>query len=176
VNKVRFGFWGAEEDGLIGAEHYVDSLGKDIKDIALNLNFDMVASPNYVRFVYDGDGSDTGTRGTGGSGTIEGVFLDYFATQGLPTAPTELDGASDYQSFMDVGIPVGGLFTGAEGYDDCYHTPCDNLKNINGQALDEMSDAAAHAVLTFAMTKSDVSGTAKASGKGAEYKGPKLQK
>jgi len=176
VNKVQFGFWGAEESGLLGAEFYVNSLGKDIKDLALNLNFDMVASPTYERFVYDGDGSDTETRGPAGSGNIEDVFLDYFASQGLATAPTEMDGRSDYQPFMDVGIPVGGLFTGAEGYDTCYHTPCDDIKNINEQALDEMSDAAAHTVLTFAMTQSDVSGTAKASPGAPEFKGPKAQK
>jgi hypothetical protein len=39
-----------------------------------------------------------------------------------------------------------------------------------------MSDAVAHAVLTFAMTKSAVPGTAKASTKAMEYKGPKAQK
>ncbi|HSK14969.1 MAG TPA: M28 family peptidase, partial [Gaiellaceae bacterium] len=55
VYRVRFAFWGAEEDGLIGSQHYVDSLAKrDLKDIALNLNHDMVGSPNFVRFVYDG--------------------------------------------------------------------------------------------------------------------------
>jgi hypothetical protein len=47
------------------------------------------------------------------------------------------------------------------------------------QALEEMSDAAAHAVLTFAMTKSAVPGTAKSSTKAieaTEYRGPNAQK
>jgi Zn-dependent M28 family amino/carboxypeptidase len=39
----------------------------ELKNIALNLNFDMVASPNFVRFVYDGDGSGTGTSGPNGT-------------------------------------------------------------------------------------------------------------
>jgi hypothetical protein len=43
---------GAEEFGLLGSQFYVDNLSaKDIKNIALNLNFDMVGSPNFVRFV-----------------------------------------------------------------------------------------------------------------------------
>jgi Zn-dependent M28 family amino/carboxypeptidase len=47
-NKVRFAWWGAEESGLLGAEFYVANLSKrDIKNIALNLNFDMIGSPNY---------------------------------------------------------------------------------------------------------------------------------
>jgi Zn-dependent M28 family amino/carboxypeptidase len=181
TNRVRFAFWGAEESGLVGSDHYVSTLSKrDLKDIALNLNFDMVASPNYVRFVYDGDGSDTPVAGPNGSGRIEQVFLDYFASQGLATEPTAQDGRSDYAAFTAFGVPAGGLFTGAEGikteaeaaeyggtagvaYDPCYHQACDTIANVNTQALDEMSDAAAHATLEFAMTSSAVNGTAKSS-------------
>ena len=75
----------------------------------------MVGSPNYVRFVYDGDGSDTATAGPPGSAQIEGVFNNYFAGQGLASDPTAFDGRSDYGPFIAVGIPAGGLFTGAEG-------------------------------------------------------------
>jgi Zn-dependent M28 family amino/carboxypeptidase len=43
TNTVRFAFWGGEEFGLLGAEHYLATLPKaDLKDIAVNLNFDMV--------------------------------------------------------------------------------------------------------------------------------------
>ena len=57
-NAVRFGFWGAEELGLIGSRKYVESLDIDaLKDIALYLNFDMLASPNPGYFTYDGDQS-----------------------------------------------------------------------------------------------------------------------
>ena len=46
-NQIRFAFWGGEEFGLLGAEHYVETLpAKQLKDIALNLNFDMIGSPN----------------------------------------------------------------------------------------------------------------------------------
>ena len=198
-NKVRFAWWGAEESGLIGSQYYVDNLTKrELKNIALNLNFDMVASPNYVRFVYDGDGSDTPLAGPNGSKSIEAVFNDYFAEQGLPVEPTAFDGRSDYGPFIDAGIPAGGLFTGAdetktaeqaaiyggtadERLDPYYHTPNDDLNNINEEVLDVMADAAAHAVMTFAMTTSAVNGTDKGKGlgkwkDGMAYKGPKLQK
>lgn len=183
-NTVRFAFWGAEESGLLGSEYYVSQLSKrDIKNIAVNLNFDMVGSPNFVRFVYDGDGSATETAGPNGSKVVENVFLDYFASAGLATEPTAFDGRSDYGPFIAVGIPAGGLFTGAEGiktaeeaaiyggtaglaYDPCYHQACDTLDNISDDALDQMSDAAAHAVLTFAMTTSAVNGTDKGKGHG----------
>ncbi len=198
-NKVRFAWWGAEEAGLLGAEHYVANLSaRDIKNIALNLNFDMIGSPNFVRFVYDGDGSDTPLAGPNGSQTIEQVFLDYFEEMSLPVEPTAFDGRSDYGPFIAVGIPAGGLFTGAEGiktpdeaalyggtageqYDPCYHLACDTYDNISLDALDQMSDALAHAVMTFAMTTSAVNGTdsGKGLGKfkdGMEYQGAKLVK
>jgi Zn-dependent M28 family amino/carboxypeptidase len=170
--KLRFAFWGAEESGLLGSEHYVATLpDAQLAKIYANLNFDMVGSPNYVRFVYDGDGSDTGTVGPPGSAEIEDVFTKYFAGKGLASDPTAFDGRSDYGPFIAVGIPAGGLFSGAEGiktaaqaavyggtagvaYDVCYHQACDDINNVNVNALNELGDAAAHAVLTLALTKS----------------------
>lgn len=197
-NQVVFAWWGAEESGLIGSQFYVDSLSKkQLKDIAVNLNFDMVGSPNYVRFVYDGDASDTASLGSTGSGAVEDVFNDYFASMGLETDPTAFDGRSDYNAFINVGIPAGGLFSGAEGiktaeqaaiyggtaglaYDECYHEECDDISNVSVQALDEFSDGAAHATLTFAMTKSAIEGTDRGGATGqastALFHGPHLQR
>ena len=140
---VRFAFWGAEESGLLGSEHYVANLSEaNLAKIYANLNYDMLGSPNYVRFVYDGDGSDSDPAGPPGSGEIEKVFTDYFDSKGLASDPTEFSGRSDYGPFIAVGIPAGGLFSGAEGvktaeqaaeyggtageaYDPCYHQDCD---------------------------------------------------
>ena len=116
-NRVRFAFWSGEEDGLIGSSYYVSQLSKnDLKGTMLNLNFDMVGSPNPVNFVYDGDGDALGVSGPNGSGTIEGVFTDFFASQGEATEPTDFDGRSDYFGFIEAGIPAGGLFTGRRGH------------------------------------------------------------
>jgi Zn-dependent M28 family amino/carboxypeptidase len=170
--KVRFAFWGAEESGLLGSAHYVESLSDlGLSRIVANLNFDMVGSPNYVRFVYDGDGSASPPAGPPGSAQIERLFTNYFASQDLETSPTAFDGRSDYGPFIEAGIPAGGLFSGAEGvktaeeaavyggtagepYDACYHLACDTMTNLNTKALSEMGDAAAHAVWTLARTKS----------------------
>ena len=162
ANKLRFAFWGAEELGLVGSQHYVDTLSEaQAAKILLNLNFDMVGSSNFVRFVYDGSADSPG------SGEIEKVFLRYFRAIGLATEPTDFDGRSDYGPFIDVGIPAGGLFTGAEGvktarqarifggragvaYDPCYHQACDDLSNLSKVALGQMGDAAAFATITLA--------------------------
>jgi Zn-dependent M28 family amino/carboxypeptidase len=143
------------------------------------LNFDMIGSPNFVRFVYDGDLSDSppideetfAPEARPFSAVIEDIFLDYFEAKGLPTEPTDFDGRSDYGPFIaaGAGIPAGGLFTGAEvlktpeqaaiyggtageQFDPCYHEGCDDLFNLSTTALDQMSDGAAHALITLAQS------------------------
>ena len=144
VNTVRFAWWGAEESGLVGSTHYVEQLPpEETQKIALYLNFDMVGSPNYVRGIYDGDGSSFGQAGPAGSQAIEKLFNDHFADAGLAYESTEFSGRSDYAAFIANGIPAGGLFSGAEqiktpeqvtryggvagaAADPCYHRACDS--------------------------------------------------
>jgi Zn-dependent M28 family amino/carboxypeptidase len=172
-NTVRFMWYSAEEFGLLGSAAYVaEQSAAEKARMKAMLNFDMVASPNYVRFVYDGDNSafpvgPGAAQGPPGSGEIEAIFANYFSSQGLASAPTPFSGRSDYGPFIAQGIPAGGLFTGAEGektaaqaaiyggqagvaYDKCYHLACDTFDNVNQQGLDEMSDAIAHATQTLA--------------------------
>ena len=178
-NRIRFAFWGGEEDGLQGSNYYVSQLTKaQIKQHAVNLNFDMLGSPNGGRFIYDGDGDGFGTTGPNGSDIVEGVFEDWFAARDLATEPTAFDGRSDYFAFIGAGIPAGGLFSGAEdkktaeqvklyggtagvAFDPCYHQACDTYANISDTLFEQMADAAAHATWTFAETQSAVNGTAK---------------
>ena len=113
------------------------------------LNFDMIGSPNPGYFVYDDD-----TK-------LDNLFKTYFSGLGVATEPeTEGDGRSDHAPFKNAGIPVGGLFSGADytktsaqaskwggtagqAFDRCYHSSCDTTANINDTALDRMSDAIA---------------------------------
>ncbi len=153
---LRFGWWGAEELGIVGSKHYVRQLSEgDLSKFSGYLNFDMIGSPNPGYFVYDDDPG------------IESVFKDWFAGKKVPTEiETEGDGRSDHAAFKDAGVPVGGLFTGAsnemssdqakkwhgkagEPFDRCYHSSCDASSGINMTALDRNSDAIAHAVWTL---------------------------
>lgn len=168
VNRVRFAFWGAEEDGLEGSTHYVDQLtDAQIDETAMNLNIDIAGSPNGARFVHDGDGSTFGGRYPDGSAQIEEMFLDYFAASDLTVDATVFDGGSDYAAFKEAGIPVGGLFTGdvgiktaqearayggtaGEPHDPCYHGSCDTVDNVDADLLAEMTGALAHVTAAFA--------------------------
>lgn len=152
---LRFAFWGAEELGLVGSSAYVRSLGaRAPQELSAVLNFDMVGSRNFGRFVYDGDTAPPG------SARIEQLFRAYFAGKRQPVEEIALQGSSDHAPFAQAGVPVGGLFAGADGikgaeaarlfggapgrpYDACYHQRCDTLANVNLRVLGQMADAAA---------------------------------
>jgi Zn-dependent M28 family amino/carboxypeptidase len=97
-NHVRFLWVGAEEEGLLGSNYYVSHLSAaDRSKIIAMLDFDMVASPNYARQIYDGDSSTFGANvsGPNGSGFIEGLFSRWFDSQGQAHEPIPFDGRSD---------------------------------------------------------------------------------
>ncbi|EFR03641.1 aminopeptidase Y [Nannizzia gypsea CBS 118893] len=100
-NAVRFGWWTAEEFGLLGSTFYVNSLDdRELHKVKLYLNFDMIGSPNFANMIYDGDGSAYNMTGPAGSAEIEYLFEKFYDDQGLPHAPSAFTGRSDYQAFI----------------------------------------------------------------------------
>lgn len=150
-NRVRFAFWGGEEDGLHGSEHYVARLGEEERRrTLLYLNLDMIGSPTPAASVYGG--GEPGSGWPDGSGNAQAVLAGFLASQGV-TPGTVTFRASDHASFLAAGIAAGGLFTGAdEDADPCYHRACDRTGNIDPAMLGLMADAAAHATLVFAQS------------------------
>ncbi|MEN4475320.1 M28 family metallopeptidase [Mycolicibacterium cosmeticum] len=173
-NAVRFGFWGAEELGLLGSDNYVSMLGVDqLKDIALYLNFDMLGSPNPGYFTYDGDQSlppdkdGSVPRVPEGSAGIERTLVAYLDAAGKPARDTSFDGRSDYDGFTKAGIPSGGLFSGAEEdmnedearlwggkanqpFDPNYHKATDTLDHVDRTSLDIQGKGVAYTVGLYA--------------------------
>jgi Zn-dependent M28 family amino/carboxypeptidase len=177
-HAVRFGFWGAEELGLIGSRNYVESLNLDeLRNIALYLNFDMLASPNPGYFTYDGDQSlPMSARGRPvvpeGSAGIERTLVAYLKSVGKTAQDTSFDGRSDYDGFTLAGIPAGGLFSGAEAkksdeqaklwggsanepFDPNYHQKTDTLDHIDRTSLGINGGGVAFAVALYSQ---DLSG------------------
>jgi hypothetical protein len=179
-NTLRFAWWAGEELGLLGSTAYVEGLSPKQRDrIALYMNYDMVGSPNSVQMVYDADQSTSeapeGVTIPPGSDAIEDVYEAYYTRLGEPYDDTEFSGRSDYQAFIDNGIPAGGLFTGAEEiksdaqqaiwggtageqFDPCYHLACDTVDNVDLRALEVNSDLIAFAMQTFAYSTESVNG------------------
>lgn len=176
TNAVRFAFWGAAEQQLGGSTDYVFGLDRDqLNDIAVYLNFDMLASPNPGFFTYDGDQSALPGRDIApgdvptGSAGVERTLAGYLNLVGVRPADMPLSSDTDYSPFVVAGVPVGGITTGASqlkttaqarlwggkpgaAFDPNYHGPGDTIAKINRHALALTGSAVAFAVATYAQS------------------------
>ena len=58
-NAVRFAWWAAEEEGLLGSTYYAEHLtAEENSKLRLFMDYDMMASPNYEYQVYDANNKD----------------------------------------------------------------------------------------------------------------------
>jgi aminopeptidase S len=158
-NRLRFGFWGAEELGLLGSKYYVNNLPTTERDkVELYLNFDMIASPNPGYFVYDDNPAGNGARDD---------LVAYFTGKNIQTEFIDVQGRSDHAAFRSLGIPTAGTFSGAEdtktsaqaskwggtagsAFDPCYHRSCDTIDNLDLTSLDRQIDAIGHMIWNYA--------------------------
>lgn len=159
-NKVRFAFWAAEEEGLLGSNYYAENLSvEENSKIRLFMDYDMMASPNYEYEVYDANNIDNPK----GSEELKNLYIDFYNSKGLNHTLIPFDGRSDYVGFIENGIPAGGIATGAEKnnaengkvLDRCYHQLCDDLTNIAWDAFLVNTQLIAHSVATYGSDLSD---------------------
>ncbi len=159
-------------------------VGERLSDYLINLNYDMLGSPNYIFGIYDGKtaNNDTPSKALPGSNKITALFKDWFVQQNLPWDYTDFSGRSDYGPFLAEGIVAGGLFSGADDtktqaqrdrydqilgqglggvpgilHDPCYHKACDSIQNINVFGYEKSVQAAAYA-LEFLGRQEDLKG------------------
>ena len=158
-NKIRFAWWGAEENGLLGSRYYCSNLAvDDINDLLVYLNFDMVSKGFFG--VADTDGSEHGSVAPPGSEVTERIFREYFESQGLEVTAATLTNGSDYAPFWQIlNKPFGFLHTGkapptfyilvgpyscssvlislgtAVEQDPCYHQACDTIDNPDAKTI-----------------------------------------
>ena len=165
-NCVRFAWWAAEEEGLLGSDYYAENLTPEENlKIRVFMDYDMLASPNFVYQVYD----SLDDANPDGSEALRNLYLDYYTKHGLNYTLVPFDGRSDYDGFIRAGIPAGGIATGAEGvkteeqalifggtagawYDPCYHQLCDDTNNLNLTAWEVNAKLVAHSVATYAVS------------------------
>ncbi|WP_053360764.1 M20/M25/M40 family metallo-hydrolase [Bacillus sp. FJAT-27251] len=137
--EIRFVFVGAEEIGLVGSKYYANQLSQDeLKRSLVNFNMDMVgtawenASAIYMNTI---DGKANIATNTA------------LATAERIGTPSELilyqRGASDHQSFYDVGIPAVNFIRrepGTAALEPYYHTPLDTMEYLSAERLKEAGD------------------------------------
>lgn len=172
--RIRLALWSAEEVGLVGSTHYVDDLvandPAELARISAYLNYDMIGSENFTVGVYDANRSTYPAPDVdipAGSAELEKVYSDYFDGVDQPWVDSEYSGRSDYQAFIDNGIPAGGLFSGADDLktpeqaalfggeagvimDRNYHTADDTLANVSRESIDIFAPAIGNATAVLA--------------------------
>lgn len=191
-NAVRFAWWSAEEEGLLGLTAYAAGLSaEENAKVRLFMDYDMMASPNYEYQIYDANNNEH----PNGSGNLRDLYVDWYEEHGYNYTFTPFDGRSDYVGFIEGGIPAGGVATGAEGvktaegeasfggkagewFDPCYHQLCDDLSNPDYEAWVVNTKLIAHSVAVYGKSfegfpKRELAG-AKAAGPVFPYKGSRL--
>ncbi|HEX2135297.1 MAG TPA: M20/M25/M40 family metallo-hydrolase [Microvirga sp.] len=160
--SIRFAFWGAEENGLVGSRRHADAIAEEERRrTALYINLDMVGSPNFGRFIHMTPESPPELPAR-----ARRALTAWFAERNLPVeerARGTRGSGSDDASFAAKGIPTIGLFTGAgetkseahaerfggtagQPFDPCYHKSCDTALNVNRELLSQITDALTHAL------------------------------
>ncbi|CAB4254565.1 similar to Saccharomyces cerevisiae YBR286W APE3 Vacuolar aminopeptidase Y, processed to mature form by Prb1p [Maudiozyma barnettii] len=154
-NKVRFAWWSAEEEGLLGSNYYAYNLTQEENNkIRVFMDYDMMASPNYEYEIYDANNKDHPK----GSEELKKLYIDFYKHNKLNYTLIPFDGRSDYVGFIENGIPAGGIAAGAEKnnvwngqvLDRCYHQLCDDLTNLAWDAFLINTKLIAHSVATYA--------------------------
>jgi aminopeptidase S len=149
AKRIRFGFWGAEEQGDVGSGYYVSHLaGGESKKIDAYLNFDMVGNK-----VENGKAVGWSLYVEGQSNGLNAPFQTYFTAEGITVNPSlDTDDRSDHAAFKRAGVKVTGLSSvrSLNELGACYHRACDNLTDVSETSEALATNAIASAVWSLA--------------------------
>ncbi|MDV2682971.1 DUF4910 domain-containing protein [Alkalihalophilus lindianensis] len=139
--EIRFATFGAEELGLIGSRHYVNTLPEsELNRIAANFNLDMVGSK---------DAGDLVMRTVNGQPNLvtELAQSSSLRLNGAPT-PFSQGGSSDHVPFGEKGVPAA-LFIHSP-LEPWYHTPEDTIDKISKEKLEDVAQIVGTAIYDYA--------------------------
>ncbi|MEC2073258.1 M28 family peptidase [Alkalihalophilus marmarensis] len=139
--EIRFTTFGAEELGLIGSRHYVNTLpASELNRIVANFNLDMVGSR---------DAGDLVMRTVNGQPNLvtELAQASSYRLNGAPT-PYNQGGSSDHVPFGEKGIPAA-LFIHSP-LEPWYHTPEDTIDKISKEKLQDVAQIVSTAIYDYA--------------------------
>lgn len=140
--SVIFIAFGAEEQGLLGSNYFVENPLVPLSQIKLMINMDMVGRLNEQNHIY-----------MGGAGTFpDGVAFMQNLGESLGLSPIVHAGSvggSDHVSFYAKDLSVLGLHTGGHPQ---YHMPEDTVDLINIPGEKKVSDYIYKALMKFAAT------------------------
>jgi hypothetical protein len=124
--SILFVAFGAEEMGLLGSKHFVNSNLISNDKIQIMINLDMVGRLNSEKTI--------NVSGTKTAANLESIITPQIKNNGLNfTFSSEGYGPSDHTSFYVNDVPVLFFFTGAH---TDYHTPSDDYHKLNYSGME----------------------------------------
>ncbi len=140
--SIIFIAFGAEEQGLLGSQYFVDHPSVPLSQVKLMINMDMVGRLNNENHVY-----------MGGAGTFPNG-VDFMQNLGeslglTPIVHAGSVGGSDHVSFYAKDLSVLGMHTGGHPQ---YHTPEDIADLINIPGEKKVCEYIYKALMEFATT------------------------
>ncbi len=159
---IRLAFWSGEELGLHGSYGYATSLSADgRRAILVYLNADMIGSRNGFAGIYSLPGAPVG------SAAVHDLLAAAVGRAGGAAVGVDLGSGSDHAGFVEGGIAVGGVFSGANEpvtvdqaaasgaiagrpADPCYHLTCDDLANLDTRLARVLTAALADVAVRLA--------------------------
>jgi aminopeptidase S len=151
--RIRFGFWGAEEEGDLGSSYYVSHLPSGATGkINAYLNFDMVGNRSE-----GGKPVGWGFYREGQQNGLNKPFATYFDQHKVAyNNSLDTQGRSDHAAFKRVGVAVTGISSvrSLNELGRCYHRACDDLTDVDQNSLALAANAIAAAVWQLAGTGS----------------------
>ena len=119
-STIRFIFFGSEETGLHGSNHYVNSLSKTERGkIKAMLNLDVVGTGSHMTI--------------SGEINLQNLALQVAARDALNVKVQHLRrGTSDHSSFSNAGIPAMLIYAPDIRY---IHKPSDTLQHVRAELL-----------------------------------------
>lgn len=132
---IIIALWTAEEQGLLGSRYYVENLPYPLKNLRLNVNFDMIS-----RYIADNDPDKvimTYTESFPGFRAVTeenikklgiDLVVDYQPSKDPP-------GGSDHRSFSAAGVPVMRF---KPGHREEYHTVADEINTVDWDIMEKI--------------------------------------
>ncbi|NLD72608.1 MAG: M20/M25/M40 family metallo-hydrolase, partial [Chloroflexi bacterium] len=137
--SVLFAAWDAEEQGLLGATHYVGAPPVPLSQTVGMIQLDMVGLATEGVLSIGGEDTDVG-RQAAASAALWGLLAD--GPGGVTTS------GSDHLAFSRAGVPA--VLLSWDGFDvPYYHTPHDTPETLQPERLREAGVVASHTALAL---------------------------
>jgi Zn-dependent M28 family amino/carboxypeptidase len=130
-----FALWTAEEEGLLGSKYYVEHLPYPLKNLRLNVNFDMIS-----RYISEDESKKVTLTYTNTCPEFKEItnsnlnkfnidlIIDYQPSSDPP-------GGTDHRSFVAVGVPILRF---KPGHREEYHTPKDEPGTVDWDIMEKI--------------------------------------